>query len=972
MDVSQELILKVLQTAQNHDDLNSLMKSVTSLMREWSGCDAVGIRLQEGDDFPYFETKGFPEEFVKLEMHLCNYDPNGQVERDSCGNVVLECMCGNVIEGRFDPSLPFFTDRGSFWSNSTTLLLASTSEADRQSRTRNRCNGEGYESVALIPLCNKEKRYGLLQFNDKRKDRFTAEKIKLLEQLADGLSVFISLRKLEDELRQREEQYRIISGLTSDYAYMFDVQADDTLKLKWVTDAFEIITGYKPDESEKRSGWATLVHPNDLEIGRKRMLKLLAGKQDVSVFRIITKTGDIRWVKDFGQPVVGDDGKVIRIYGAVQDITERRHERRKLKETERRFRVLLENVRLIAVIIDRDGYISFANDYFVELLGCDRNDILGRNWFELFIPPEMQQRMTSIYKQIMDGKPEYTHLENEIITCGGRRLLVMWSNVVLHDTSGNIVGIASIGDDITEQRRTEQELRTSENKYRELMQQSNDAIYLLYENRFELVNRKFLELFELEMEYLKKPDFDIWQLIAPKSHALVKSRLAKIKSGEKVPRQYEFCVRTSTGKEIDVEASVTHFQYENGIATQGILRNISDRKRLEQQLLQSQKMEAIGTLAGGIAHDFNNLLTAILGNTDLLLEAVPKNSAIYPDVHEIKVAAERAASLTQQLLAYGRRQPLNLQKTDVNKVIVGMINMLKRIIGEDITISKELEPIIRPIHADVGQLNQLIMNLVINARDALCVNGRIIIRTKNVKVDEAFCKQYVYAKPGDYVVISIQDNGSGIPENVRAKMFEPFFSTKKFGRGTGLGLSVVYGIVKQHDGWINVESVVNEGSTFHIYFPVNTSETPVKMELESEPKEYRGRGQTILFVEDDEVVRKSIAKLLCTKGFDVLSAESAEKARAIFQNEQKRIRLLFSDIRLTDSNGIDLATELRRFDPSLQILLSSGYADSEMQWPIIRKLGYRFLAKPYHFPALLATIDELLAENLDSDKNILT
>ena len=378
------------------------------------------------------------------------------------------------------------------------------------------------------------------------------------------------------------------------------------------------------------------------------------------------------------------------------------------------------------------------------------------------------------------------------------------------------------------------------------------------------------------------------------------------------------------------------------------------------QLLQAQKMEAVGTLAAGIAHDFNNLLTAIQGNAELAMMQINEDDVVYRDLKEVQRASLRAADLTRQLLLFSRQQPMERVPVNLNYTIKNMLKMLVRLIGEDIAVETKLEPDLWTIEADEGSLEQVIMNLVINAKDAMPDGGYLVIATQNAEIDEAYCQEYSYARPGSFVCLSIQDTGIGMDEETLQHIFEPFFSTKELGKGTGLGLSVVYGIVKQHEGWINVSSQPAEGARFEVYLPAFT-QRPQESEVEAvAASELSGHGERVLVVEDDDAVRAFVVRALRDHGYTVFEATTAGEALDVFESENKRFDLCVSDVVLPDRSGLELVEQLCTLKPELSVLLCSGYTEHKSRWSAIREKGISFLRKPFSLETLLLAVKEAL------------
>lgn len=382
-------------------------------------------------------------------------------------------------------------------------------------------------------------------------------------------------------------------------------------------------------------------------------------------------------------------------------------------------------------------------------------------------------------------------------------------------------------------------------------------------------------------------------------------------------------------------------------------------RQSEEQLRQSQKMEAIGRLAGGISHDFNNLLTAIIGYSEFLLFRLDQEDPLRKYAEEIKKAGERASSLTRQLLAFSRKQVLQPEVLDLNIIVADLDNMLRRLIGEDIELVTLLEPDLGAVKVDPGQMEQVIMNLAVNARDAMPYGGKLIIETANVDLDELYARQHSPIRPGHYVMLAVSDNGCGMDKETLSHIFEPFFTTKEQGKGTGLGLSTVYGIVKQSEGFIWVYSEPGTGTTFKIYLPQvqgaerwpKTSPLTTRMQRGSE---------TILLVEDEEVVRELVGKLLPVNGFTVLAARNGSEALAICQQHKGPIHLLLTDVVMPQMSGRQLAAHLSKLHPEMKVLYMSGYTDDAIIRHGVLEPGLAFIQKPFTIDTMIQKVREVL------------
>jgi two-component system cell cycle sensor histidine kinase/response regulator CckA len=392
----------------------------------------------------------------------------------------------------------------------------------------------------------------------------------------------------------------------------------------------------------------------------------------------------------------------------------------------------------------------------------------------------------------------------------------------------------------------------------------------------------------------------------------------------------------------------------------GVGTDITPRRQLEEQLRQSQKMEAVGRLAGGIAHDFNNVLTAILGYSQMLLIDLPDGDQRREDVQEIEHAANRAATLTRQLLAFSRRQVLQPQILDLNALIDNLDNFLRRLIGEDIDLRVSLSPDLWLVSADGGQMEQVIMNLAVNSRDAMPTGGKLTVETANVALDAAYAQRHISVTPGDYVMLAVSDTGTGMDAETQARIFEPFFTTKSAGKGTGLGLSTVYGIVKQSGGNIWVYSELGRGTTFKVYLPRETRSIVPVREPRPETTDLRGT-ESILLVEDEDPVRTLAAKVLRSLGYQVMEAKLGRDALAVAGKHNGRIDLLLTDVVMPEFSGAELARKLAESRPTLRVLYMSGYTDEAIIHHGVLAANIAYLQKPFTPEVLAAKVKEVLS-----------
>jgi two-component system, cell cycle sensor histidine kinase and response regulator CckA len=515
--------------------------------------------------------------------------------------------------------------------------------------------------------------------------------------------------------------------------------------------------------------------------------------------------------------------------------------------------------------------------------------------------------------------------------------------------------------DLTEQKRAEAELRQSEERYRDLVENAHDIIYSHdLEGNYTSMNRAA----ESITGYPTKEalTMNLSQMVSSEYLPVAQEMLERKLAGENVTA-YELELIAKDGHRVAVEAN-TKLVLQNGVpvGVQGIARDVTERKHLEDQLRQSQKLEGIGQLAGGIAHDFNNLLTAINGYSSLALQRIEGNPSVRIYLEEIKKAGDRAANLTRQLLAFGRKQILQPLPLSLNDIVTDMNKMLQRLIGEDIQLSAKLTTDLKRVKADPGQIEQVLVNLIVNARDAMPHGGKLTIETANTELDREYASAHVGVLPGAYVVLAISDTGTGMDEQVRRQIFEPFFTTKEKGKGTGLGLSTVYGIVKQSGGNIWVYSELNHGTTFKVYLPALAS-TSMSAEVKAVEIPIQGGSETVLLVEDEEVVRGLARQILEDAGYRVLVARQGEEAIRLCIEHAKEIHLLLTDVVMPGTGGKEVADRLGALRPGIKVLFMSGYTDEAIVHHGVLDSHVKFIQKPFSPAALAKKVREVLDSN---------
>jgi two-component system, cell cycle sensor histidine kinase and response regulator CckA len=648
------------------------------------------------------------------------------------------------------------------------------------------------------------------------------------------VAIYVDLterKRFDEVLRQSEEQFRIlIQYLPIGIAVM----APDH-KMVFANPAFTQITGYTLEDIPTKEIYFSLVYPDPdyqkkiYEYWSQDLFTDTAfGTHSHRVFRLRCKDGTD---KDcIVRTVILAGGQHVYTY---YDITEQRRAEIALEESERRFRELLQNVGLYAILLDTEGRVTFANEFLFQKIGWTWEELEGKNWFEVFIPQAEYKETYRRYLAAMEGEDLAPLSENSILTRDGGIRLVAWNNTLLRDPTGRVVGMACLGIDVTEHR------------------------------------------------------------------------------------------------------------------------------RLEEQYRQSQRMEAVGQLAGGVAHDFNNLLQAIQGYTDLALSDLPQGTEAHQNLSESQRAIDRAAGLVRQLLAFSRRQTLQFRVVDLDEVIANLSKILRRTIGEHIELEIEPGCAGRKIQADPGQMEQILLNLCLNARDAMPEGGKIHLETGSICFDHSYVEIHSWAREGEYVQLSVSDSGCGMPPEVLDKIFEPFFTTKAVGQGTGLGLATVYGIIRQHEGMIHVYSEVNRGTTFRVYLPVSKIEQP-QLPVNPEQARPRGGSETILIAEDEELLRDLGQRILRNAGYTVLAAADGEEALKIYHENSEKIDLLLLDMIMPKLSGRQVYETVVETNPTARFIFSTGYSFTTLNQGQLPKEDIPFIQKPYSPSSLLKLVREVL------------
>jgi two-component system cell cycle sensor histidine kinase/response regulator CckA len=816
--------------------------------------------------------------------------------------------------------------------------------------------------------------------------------------------------EMEDFIHNREKQYRIINENMRDTVWLMDMQ----MRTTWISPLVEKLRGYTLQELAEMPLDKHLT-PESLQKAIAHISEYITPENLADKNKEITITVDLEFYKKDGTTFWGDTvisllrdnkGNPSMFLCVGRDITERKRMEKELYRTNRILRTLSEcNQSLIRANNEEtllndishnivkfgeyrmawvdyfnqngshlgikagygDGYIEFADIIRSKQDGPINIAIkTGRPYIEKKVPlnPDTDPD-TEVLKHNSVSVIALPLIENEkafgvlaICNTGSDTFDMQEIDLLIELANDLTYGI------ITLRARTQRMLMgksliESEKKYRELVENLNDIIlnvdvkgYITY------ISPSVNQILGYTVDEVTGKHLN--QFVAIQNLPGLMSEFEQTMKGELHP--YEFQMVAEDGKIHYVRTSSRPI-LENSevVGLTVLLTDITTQRQLEEQFRQAQKMEAIGLLAGGIAHDFNNLLQVITGYSEILLRKLDESNSMRSFIEEIRKAGEQSTILTRQLLAFSHKQVLQQQVLSINDLINNISKMLKRIIGEDIELVVSLAPEIILLKIDPGQIEQIIMNLVVNARDAMSAGGKLTIKTESATFDIYNPLLIPESRPGDYVCLSISDTGVGMSKDILSHIFEPFFTTKGT-MGTGLGLAVVYGVVKQHEGWINVYSEPNKGSVFKIYLPKFSKKSETEDQREPKLIELHGNGERILLVEDERQVREFVVSLIQESGYSVFVASSAAEAMEIFVEEDGNFHLIFTDVVLSDENGVQLVEKLLTINPNISVLLTSGYTNQKSQWNNIRDKGFRFIQKPYTVANLLKTVKEAIKE----------
>jgi PAS domain S-box-containing protein len=880
-------------------------------------------------------------------------------------------------------------------------------------------------------------------------------------------------KRVQEKLRESEERLRLIVEGTE--ALLVNVSTRG--RITYANEALARRLGQRSEDMIGRF-YLRFIHPEDrARVSRAYFEQAEGGTSSTSLeFRLATAAGDTCWVNFVAHPIT-QKGQVVEVAGLALDITERKRALEALRESEEEYRRLVETLNEGIWRIDAEGYTTFVNPRMEEMLGYSAGEMEGEHLFA-FMDDEWVEEARHRLKQRQQGvteQHEFTFRKKS-----GEPVHMLLSTCPVFDDHGTYAGALAGVVDITERRKAQEALRESEERYRTLVEQSQDGIYLLYDHRFEFINSRFEDLFGVTQEAVRASDFDFISLVAPESRPLILERERKLAAGEQVSPRYEFTALDVDGNRIYVEVSVSYLPYRDGLATRGmvhditerkqaeealkeseekyrglfesssdgillhdlegaivdanqkaldllaytrgemaalnvsdlhppeamgklrwaserltaqgsvgfeidfmnrsggtfpaevssslfeidgtpavqsVVRDITERKEMQEQLRRQERLAAVGQLAGGIAHDFNNILAAIILCAQMPLRGRGPSPRTQHALETIIQESRRGADLVQQILDFSRSAMMETEALSLVAVVREMLTLLRRTIPAHVRLATEMTSHPCIVQADRTRIQQVLMNLALNAKDAMREGGELRIEVERVAVAPEDEPPLPDMARGAWACLTVSDSGTGMTEEVRDHLFEPFFTTKEEGQGTGLGLAQVYGIVRQHQGFIDVATAVGEGTTFTIYLPL-VEDRDVQVTADTEATPMQGRGETVLVVEDAERLRRAITAGLESSGYRVITAANGREALETVSRHA--VDLVLTDVVMPEMGGGALLQSLRTDDPHLKVIAMTGHV-VETDVKGLQAAGFAdALPKPFSLEELTQLVREVL------------
>ncbi len=782
-------------------------------------------------------------------------------------------------------------------------------------------------------------------------------------------------KQIQETIRKSEQQFKALFMESPVSIIVHDKDTGEIIDANPIAIASYGFTTLK--ELQNTDIW--LDPPYSLADAQKWIRKSLNdGPQDFE-WLCRKKSGELFWEKVYLIPV--EINGIQRILAESIDITNRKKAEDALKQSVTLHRTLIESIPDLVWLKDPDGVYLSCNPTFESFFGAGEEEIVGKTDYD-FVDKELAEFFRDHDRKAMEADAPSMNEEWLTFADTGYRGLFETIKKPMKNADGDLIGVLGIARDISERKRIQNEIEAIANEQSWLLSSMINAFVIFHSvfddrgkfisYRFEYINQAYEDITGVTLEEVRgKTVHEVWpetedSWIQNYGHVAVTGESLTFEMFHQPTDKLYYCRVYRPWDTPEKFCVVFEDITQRKIAEKKFMKAEEERNKYQEQLYQAQKMESIGRLAGGIAHDFNNLLTGILGYVDMIMDNLEPGDPVKEDVKEIRSAGERAAELTAQLLAFSRKQVISPKVIRPNEVIENSINLLMRLIGEDINFQFQPGKRIGRIKIDPSQLDQILVNLTLNARDAMPDGGKLDIETQNVELEEHVFMEET-GVTGEFIRISVTDSGEGIPKDILVNIFEPFFTTKEQGKGTGLGLATVYGIVKQNGGFIDVQSEINKGATFSIYFPRVFEQ--VDSLAQTRLDEDMIGSETIMLVEDEDVVRRLARRVLESRGYNIIEASNGGEAFVLFEQNPRNIDLLLTDVIMPNMSGKQLFDRLLKIKPDLKALFMSGYNDDVVAHHGVLEKNTYFISKPYHPKDLLKKVRQLLEKKAASHGN---
>jgi two-component system cell cycle sensor histidine kinase/response regulator CckA len=759
------------------------------------------------------------------------------------------------------------------------------------------------------------------------------------------------LKQAEKELRASEKKYKELAELLPQLVY----EVDGSGLVTFLNAAGSEMTGYSREDLAKGLNIRDVFHPDDLDGLLRDFGSALRGEAPQGrEYKIITKDGGTILMVMYSTPV-WNDGTIVGLRGVAIDISERKKAEETIRQQSEFLRTVVESLTYPFYVVNIADYtVSMANSAARRLTSSGETTCYalkpGQN--EPCNTPEKPCPVEEVKATKRPATVEHLHYDKD----GTARYEEVHA-YPLFDSQGNVSQAIEYTLDISDRKRAEQALKSSEQRFRTLTESSPIGITIIQRGKRQYANPAVVSMFGYERteDVLR---LEVQDLYDSETGEMIKDLIETELEGIPAPYFQEATGLKRSGEAFDISMWMVKTEFEGEPAILTFVLDVSEEKSLRSQLFHAQKMESLGTMAGGIAHDFNNLLTIIQGYSDLLLASKTQRDPDYEDLRKILSTAEKGADLVRRILTFSRKVESNRRPMDLNDEVRQSTKLLERTIPKMIAIELHLADDLKRINADPGQIEQVLLNLAVNAQGAMPEGGTLTLETENITLDEEYCRTHLESEPGEYVMLSVSDTGYGIGKDIQEHIFEPFYTTKEAGEGTGLGLAVVYGIITGHEGRILCYSEPGHGTTFKIYLPAIGKETTLP---EAAPDEMiRGGTESILLVDDEEGIRTLGARILSQAGYEVLTAETGQKALEVYRSKKEGISLVVLDLVMPQMGGKECLQELLKIDPEAKVIIASGFSRNGVTNASVEAGAREFVGKPYKVTQLLQTVRKVL------------